>query len=171
MIERRHSVDGCASRALYSPCARYRYALERHWGEGPALLFVMLNPSTATEVQNDPTIARCESRARRMGLGGVMIGNLFAFRATRPADLRAAEAPEGTDNADSLGDMMDRAGMTIAAWGVHGALRGAAGAFARTDRPLWHLGLTKAGHPRHPLYVPNDRTPCLWPSDLRYAPE
>ncbi|MFZ5963467.1 DUF1643 domain-containing protein [Thalassococcus sp. BH17M4-6] len=170
MIERRHTLDGAASRALYSPCARYRYALERRWGEGGAVLFVMLNPSTATELRNDPTIERCERRARAMGYGALMIGNLFAWRATRPADLRAAPDPEGPENAAVLADMIGRAALTIAAWGVHGAHREAAQRFARYSAPLHHLGLTKDGHPRHPLYVSYTTGPQPWLPEDRYPP-
>jgi len=168
MIERRH-VDGeTRSLAVYSPCERYRYVLERQWSAAPPVLFVMLNPSTATETANDPTIERCERRARAMGHGGLLIGNLFAWRATRPADLRAASDPVGPENDALLAELLARAGRTIAAWGVHGALDGAAERFAARDAELWHLGLTKAGHPRHPLYVSYAVLPQRWTG--RYAP-
>lgn len=116
----------------------------------------MLNPSTADEHRNDPTIARCEARARRLGYGGVRIANLFAFRATRPADLRAAADPVGPENDALMAAWSQDAALTVAAWGVHGT-------YMQRDRavrallcgPLVHLGLTQAGHPRHPLYVRN----------------
>ena len=84
MIEREHSAGGVTSRAYYSPCERYRYGLERVWGQGPSLLYVMLNPSTADELRNDPTIERCQRRAVQLGFGGMQIANLFGWRATRP---------------------------------------------------------------------------------------
>ncbi len=170
MIHRRHDHEGTRSEALYSECERYRYGLSRTWDAGAApVLFVMLNPSTATELRNDPTIHRCETRARAMGAGGVMIANLFAWRATQPSELRAAEDPVGPDNAAVLEDWRARAGWTIAAWGVHGALAGAGQEAARRPGELWHLGLTKAGHPRHPLYVAYSRAPERWDGAARAA--
>jgi hypothetical protein len=70
MILRGFTKGDALSEAVYSDCERYRYLLTRVWGSGPKALFVMLNPSTATEVQNDPTVERCERRARA-GLWGV----------------------------------------------------------------------------------------------------
>ena len=66
------------SEAVYSDCETYRYALTREWGAGPRLLWVMLNPSTASERSNDPTVERCERRSRAMGFGGFRVVNLFA---------------------------------------------------------------------------------------------
>ncbi|WP_306133540.1 DUF1643 domain-containing protein [Roseivivax marinus] len=170
MIRRTHEEAGTSSVALYSPCERYRYGLARTWDAAvPPVLFIMLNPSTADERRNDPTIHRCERRARDWGYGGVMIANLFAWRATRPSDLRLAAAPEGPENAVILSDWHAEAGRTVAAWGVHGALRGVGPDWAARAGTLSHLGLTKAGHPRHPLYVGYDVTPRDWPLAERYA--
>lgn len=156
MIERCARSDGQLSTTLYSRCERYRYGLSRVWdASAPDLLFVMLNPSTADEHRNDPTIERCQRRARALGFGGMRIANLFAFRATRPADLRRAADPVGPANDAALATWSGTCAMTIAAWGVHGTFRGrdrAVRAMLRGD--LRHLGLTRAGHPRHPLYVP-----------------
>lgn len=162
-IVRQHQVEGCRSKALYSPCERYRYGLERRWADGDAILFVMLNPSTATELRNDPTIERCERRARAMGAGTLLIANLFAYRATQPTDLKAAPEPVGAGNDTLLAAWHDRANMTIAAWGVHGAFGGRnSEVLALLKGPLHHLGLTKAGHPRHPLYVAYATQPERW---------
>ncbi|TRW96069.1 DUF1643 domain-containing protein [Paracoccus sp. M683] len=140
----------------------------RRWGPvlGPVLLYVMLNPSTATEVQNDPTIERCERRARALGFSGLGVVNLFAFRATRPADLKRAADPIGPLNDAAIRTAARRADQILCAWGVHGQhlcrdarvraiLRG-------QDRPMLHLGLTNAGAPRHPLYVPYARPLQPW---------
>lgn len=170
MISRRHIREGTVSEAFYSECERYRYGLSRVWDTRvPPVLFVMLNPSTATELANDPTIHRCETRARRMGAGGVSIANLFAFRATRPEELKRAEDPEGPENARLLAEWHAAADWTIAAWGVHGAWRGAGPRAARDMGALWHLGLTKDGHPRHPLYVSYKIDPVSWLIPDRYA--
>lgn len=164
MIRRQHQTDTCLSEALYSPCEGYRYGLSRQWNQsGDWVLFVMLNPSTADEHRNDPTIERCERRARAMGAGGLRIANLCAWRATRPADLKRATDPVGPDNDALLADWHATSDLTIAAWGVHGTLLGRdQQVLAQMTGPLHHLGLTRDGHPRHPLYVPYATQPMLW---------
>ncbi len=170
MIERYAEDGGQQSRAWYSPCEAYRYGLMRVWGDGPHLLYVMLNPSTATELRNDPTIERCQRRAVQLGFGAMRIANLFAFRATRPEDLRRAGDPEGPENADLLRRWSGEAGMTIAGWGVHGAHLGQGARLAPHLRGnVRHLGLTKGGHPRHPLYIPYRTGPEPWPIAERYT--
>ena len=100
MITRSHTKGDAPSTAVYSDCERYRYSLTRVWdADASRVVFVMLNPSTATEIQNDPTIERCEQRARRLGFGGFRAVNIFALRATDPRDMRAADDPEGPDTA------------------------------------------------------------------------
>ncbi len=169
MILRTHTDGATRSEALYSPCERYRYGLSRIWDpSGGLVLFVMLNPSTATETRNDPTIERCERRARAMGLGGLRIANLFGLRATRPQDLKVAADPVGAQNAEILREWGQGAALIIAGWGVHGAHLGRGRAVAREMPDLWHLGLTKDGHPRHPLYVPYVNGPKVWPQEERY---
>ncbi|MGR3323755.1 MAG: DUF1643 domain-containing protein [Pseudooceanicola sp.] len=167
-VERRHvAEDGTVSRAVYSACGAYRYLLERAWDPaGRRIAFVMLNPSTADERRNDPTIERCERRARAMEFGAFRVVNLFAFRATRPADLRRAGAPEGPDNAAALADAAAWADLLLAAWGVHGGHMGqgprVAQALRAQGHALHHLGLTRDGHPRHPLYISYDILPGEW---------
>lgn len=157
------------SRALYSPCERYRYGLERRWGDGPSLLYIMLNPSTADELRNDPTIERCQRRALRLGFGAMRIANLFAWRATRPEDLRRAAAPVGPENDALLHAWQAEADMTLAAWGVHAAHLGRGPEMAAAlGGALHHLGLTRDRHPRHPLYVSYTVTPAPWPRAERY---
>lgn len=170
LVYRSHCANGAMSRVWYSPCDQYRYGLSRVWNESaPALLFIMLNPSTADELLNDPTVARCETRARSMGFGGVCIANLFAFRATRPQDLKLAAEPIGAANTAVLEHWIRLSGMTIAAWGVHGGHQDRGRAFAEeTPAELHHLGLTKDEHPRHPLYVALATEPKPWPYPERY---
>ena len=170
MIERRAEQDGIHSVAYYSPCETYRYGLARRWGRGAELLYVMLNPSTATELANDATIERCQRRAVKLGFEAMRIANLFAYRATRPEDLRRAEDPEGPENALLLRKWSEEAGVVLAAWGVHGALNGQGPRMARMlTGDVRHLGLTQDGHPRHPLYVSYARAPEPWPLAERYA--
>ena len=160
---RRHSAPGCDSEAVYSSCETWRYALTRRWGEGAPLLWIMLNPSTATELRNDPTIERCERRTRAMGYPAMSIANLYAFRATAPRDLFAAPDPIGPDNDATVRRLAREAGAVVCGWGVHGA-RGDRGAIlaATLDAPLLALGTTKDGHPRHPLYVRYSVAPSPW---------
>lgn len=166
MITRRHQAeDGTASVAVYSDCEAYRYSLSRRWSDGPVQAYVMLNPSTADETRNDPTVGRCETRARTAGMGGFAVVNLFAWRATRPQDLKSAPHPIGPDNDQILAETAAQASQVICAWGVHGAHRGRGPDVARRLAalgPTYHLGLTKDGHPRHPLYLPYDVLPEPW---------
>lgn len=167
MITRTFQKGDAASTAVYSDCERYRYSLTRIWDEGgKRVLFVMLNPSTATEVQNDPTVERCERRARTLGYGGFRVVNIFAWRDTDPAQMRRAADPVGPENDAILRDGAAWADHVIAAWGVHGAHRDRGPAVADllrdTGCELFHLGLSKHGHPRHPLYLPYRQQPVRW---------
>lgn len=167
MITRTHVKGDAPSTAIYSPCERYRYSLTRVWDpSGTRVNFVMLNPSTATEVQNDPTVERCERRARALGYGSFAVTNIFAWRDTDPKAMRAATDPVGAENDTALRDCAEWADDVIAAWGTHGAHldRGPAveTLLRATGKPLFHLGLSKAGHPKHPLYLPYTQTPISW---------
>lgn len=168
MILRTHRKGDAWSEAVYSDCERYRLALTRIWApDGPRVLFVMLNPSTATEVQNDPTVERCERRARALGFGGFRVCNIFAWRDTDPKRMRAAPDPVGAGNDAAIRDACGWADTVVCAWGTHGSHLGRGGqveALMRaTGRPLCHLGLTRDGHPRHPLYVAYATKPVVWP--------
>jgi hypothetical protein len=173
MIERSHQKGDAASVAVYSPCESYRYLLTRTWDpQGTRALFVMLNPSTATELQNDPTVERCERRARTLGFGAFRVTNIFAWRATDPRVLRRVTDPVGPDNdaaiAASAGQWVrDGTGdRIVCAWGTHGAYLDRGESVGRllkeSGRPLHHLGLTRDGHPRHPLYVGYAVQPLPW---------
>ena len=167
MIIRHHQKGDASSEAVYSDCERYRYSLTRVWRcEGPRVLFVMLNPSTATEIQNDPTVERCERRARSLGFGGFAVANIFAFRATDPKVMRAAIDPIGPGNDVALLDLAQTA-QIICAWGTHGEHldRGhrVEMMLRQTGCALNHLGLTQSGAPKHPLYIGYDQQPQPWP--------
>ena len=169
MITRRHRQAETESEAVYSECLRYRYALTRVWAaDGPRVLFIMLNPSTATEVQNDPTVERCERRARALGYGAFRVMNIFAWRETDPKRLRAAPEPIGPDNDRLLLEALPWADRVIAGWGVHGAYRNRGPEVAAMLRDagtvLYCFGLSKAGHPRHPLYIAYATPPQVWPA-------
>jgi len=167
MIIRDHLKDDAQSTAVYSDCERYRYMLTRIWDpEGQKALFIMLNPSTATEVQNDPTVERCERRARALGFGAFRVTNIFAWRDTDPRKMRAAADPVGPENDVTIIESCQWADQIIAAWGTHGEHFGrgpdVASLLQQTERPIHHLGLTKAGHPKHPLYISYAQQPTVW---------
>lgn len=141
--------------AAFSGCRRYRYALWRRWDPvRPCVLFIGLNPSTADETRNDPTIRRCLAYARAWGYGGVCVANLFAWRATDPADLKAAAEPIGRGNDAWLRRLAGEAGLVVAAWGNDGGHRGRS-AQVRALLPELHcLRRNRTGEPAHPLYQP-----------------
>ena len=169
MIERTHLKGDAESHAVYSPCERYRYELTRVWApERGRALFVMLNPSTATEMQNDPTVERCERRARALGFGAFRVCNIFAWRDTDPKAMRRAADPVGPRNDAAIVAGCDWAGTVVCAWGSHGAHldrgRQVEQLMRGTGATLHHLGLTKAGHPKHPLYIAYAEQPRPWPA-------
>lgn len=142
--------------ATFSPCRTWRYALYRTWNEeGGHLMFIGLNPSTADETQDDPTVRRCIGFAKREGYGGIFMLNLFAYRSTDPAALKVVDDPIGPENNLFLLSYFGRAKRAIAAWGVHGVLHGRDLEVAELLPMLGCLGTTKDGHPKHPLYLPS----------------
>ncbi len=166
-ITKLHSEGGVESEAVYSPCERYRYSLTRVWNPtADRILFVMLNPSKATELANDATVERCERRARRLGYGAMRVCNIFAWRETHPDRLKKALHPVGPLNGAVLAQAAEWADRILCAWGAHGDHRGqgsrVAGLLARGNAPLLALGQTKSGHPRHPLYIGYDTSPVPW---------
>ncbi len=166
MITKAFTKGDAESEAVYSDCERYRYLLTRIWGPGSRVLFIMLNPSTATEVQNDPTVERCERRARALGFGAFRVTNIFAFRATDPKVMRSADDPVGPANDAAIRDSLTWADAVICAWGNHGLHRDRGAeveAMLRGSGAMLHqLGLTGRGQPKHPLYIGYDRQPEPW---------
>jgi hypothetical protein len=151
------------SQCVFSPCRTWRYTLERWWGEGAYANFLCLNPSTADEVQNDPTVTRCLNYARAWGFAGCIVTNIFALRSTDPHGLLLHPDPVGPANDEYIMDVARGAGIVIAAWGVWGKLqergRSSAAHLSRAGVRLSSLGITKEGYPRHPLYLPAAATP------------
>lgn len=151
---------------IFSDCRQYRYTLWREWigGNGYAV-FVGLNPSTADEVNNDPTVRRCINFSKEWGFSGMFMMNIFAFRATDPEVMKAHPEPIGCDNDHHLLEVAKDAGVVIAAWGVHGVhLRRNEAVINLLGDKLHCLKLTKQGHPAHPLYLPK----TLQPVRLKY---
>lgn len=156
--------------AVLSECGSYRYRLWRWWGDGAAgsATFVMLNPSTADAHVDDPTIRKCIGFAKRWGLHGIRVVNLFAHRSTDPKGLLLASDPVGRENSAHLSFTMtpratDESVLTVFAWGATGGPHVAklmapqiaealSLARARSVRPMC-LGTAKSGAPRHPLML------------------
>lgn len=125
--------------------------------------FLMLNPSKANAEINDPTIGRVIGFATAWGFDTAYVTNLYAFRATRPADLWKARDPVGEDNDNEILINACLADQVICAWGANALLDRQLEVLALLDGiNLYHLGLTKEGFPRHPLYLKGDTKPTLW---------
>lgn len=158
--------------AIFSPDCIYRYVLERTWQielgrDRGRCLFVMLNPSTADALKDDPTIRRCIGFARDWGFSSLAVVNLFAYRTKLPQDLAPLEAAKaiGPGNDEWIDEQTAKADLIVAGWGVNGEQHGRDAAvmeiLARRGS-VYALGLTKRGHPMHPLYIPSDRQPVVY---------
>jgi len=146
--------------AILSDCRKYRFVLWRLWDESKGYaMFIGLNPSTADESEDDPTIRRCISFARSWGYGGLCMANLFAYRATSPATMIAAENPVGESNDEWLINLASDAGVVVAAWGNDGGHLGRSQSVRRLLPILHHLKINKSGEPAHPLYLKSDLQP------------
>lgn len=151
--------------AVLSACGQYRYLLWRQWegdGSGPNFQVVMLNPSTADGLKDDPTIRRCVGFAKQYGFGGLEVCNLSGYRATSPRDLAKAGFPPGPENVRYLSEMAQRAGMwggyIVCAWGANARdkpeyVAAVCELLKRYSARLVALDFTGDGIPRHPLFV------------------
>lgn len=147
--------------AVFSTCRKWRYLLRRQWEPGVEPLVVIgLNPSTADETTDDQTIRRCIGYAQAWGCGGLLMMNAYALRSTDPRGLWRVDDPVGPENDEWLRHVAGLYPDTtfLAAWGAHCEPARAA-AVAGLLPSLACLGLTKAGAPRHPLYMPGDLAP------------
>ena len=143
--------------SVFSPCRKWRYQLARTWDTDLSeCLFIGLNPSTADEQKDDPTVRRCVRFARDWGYGGLIMTNIFGYRATNPTEMKVQEDPVGPDNDIWLVRSVLRAGRVICAWGNHGeyAHRGQIVHNMLKKYFLECLGITRSGEPKHPLYLP-----------------
>ena len=156
----------CYSGAAFSADRTYRYVLTRTWDlVAPVMCWIMLNPSTADAMTDDPTIRRCKAFARREGCGGISVVNLFALRATDPRELSRHPDPVGPSCGKFL-NLHATAAVTVAAWGERGTLDGRDRKVRSLlteggARPMC-LGVTASGQPRHPLYVRSDAPLIPW---------
>ena len=153
--------------ATISECGDYRYDLWRTWDkEKPFVTFIMLNPSTADANEDDATIRRCVGYAKKWGYSGLVVVNLFAYRATKRKVMLAHQEPVGLDNEEYIFNACLRARIVICAWGADGSHRGRSKVVADKLRQ-WgitphYLSLTSKGEPGHPLYLKADLKPIPW---------
>ncbi len=154
--------------AVFSPCRTWRYRLAQIWNEDKEPLYwLMLNPSTADEIKNDPTVERCERRARMWGYGGSVVFNIFAYRATEPKHMRAAQDPIGPENDKWIRELAEisKTNMVIGGWGEHGEHlargRKVMDMFNQSGGKLYALKQNASGNPAHPLYIGYEKEPFL----------
>lgn len=150
--------------ANFSECGRYRYSLKRQWADGPRVLFVMFNPSTADHTEDDPTIGRCISFAKSWGFGSLQVGNLFAYKTPYPVELFRESSPIGDENDQWLADLSKTADLTVAAWGNNGKFMGRGKAVLPSLNNPHFLKMTKQNEPWHPLYLSRELKPLAYPN-------
>lgn len=167
---------GIESGAKFSPCRRYRYVLWRTWDPSKAVLvFLMLNPSTANEEDDDATTKKIMRIVANQGYGGIRIVNLFAVRHRNPEILLEMADPIGPDNDRTLREEIARGRTIVCAWGNGGTgklralvklraikvMRLLMGAETRA------LSVTQDGEPGHPLFLSDESVPVVWPEGDR----
>lgn len=149
--------------AVFSPDRVYRYSLWRFWEKDKGYAaFICLNPSTADEFKNDPTVRRGINYAKDWGYGGLIMLDLFAYRATDPKKLYSIDDPIGPDNDFHLRSASSKAGITIVGWGTHGGYLGRDKAVIEMLNDPQCLSLTKNGFPGHPLYLRKNLKPVSY---------
>ena len=154
--------------AIIDPTELYRYSLWREWDKNaPRIVFVMLNPSRADETTDDPTVRRCISFAQSWGYGYLEVVNLFAYRASNPAELKKIADPVGTENDRYLENAIKLADKILVAWGNHGIFRERYKVVLNllksiSETKIYCLGITKKGHPSHPLYIKSNKKPIRY---------
>lgn len=155
-------------KTIISPDRQYRYTLWREWDiyNSSYIMFIGLNPSTADETNDDPTIRRCIGFAKEWGYGAVCMTNLFAFRATDPRAMKAALAPIGPENDRWIVECAKSAAFSVAAWGANGGFLGRSEHVLKIVPGVVCLGKTKDGYPRHPLYIPKSAKPQIYDLEL-----
>lgn len=177
-VERTHDPGGKVARRLppsvtsaaqFSECGRYRYLLTRQWRNGSAaVMWVMMNPSTATAELDDPTLAKCRAFTARWGYSRMVVANVMAYRATHPADLLAVDEPVGARNYMVVREVLETENpLIVCGWGkLLPKLRGYGdlmeGWLRECGATLNYLRLNGDGSPAHPLYLHGTLRPTIW---------
>jgi hypothetical protein len=161
------------SGAEFSDDRKYRRLLWRQWDpSAPWLCMIMLNPSAAGEVKNDPTVQRQIERAKRLGFGGLMVVNAYDLVSTDPMVLKDHPCPNTADNDDAIILASQRTlvtgGKIIAGWGKHASPERSRAICVKLRTvgawPIYSLGINCDGSPVHPLYKAYDTPLVEWPS-------
>ena len=152
-------LDVVCSATLGGSSDEYRYSLRRVWSQrGPLCCWIMLNPSTADSMLDDPTLAKVQGFSRMWGYGGCIVVNLFAYRTPSPVSMMNAADPVGPDNDTYICEAVSEASIVVCAWGKDGAFRGRGPAVLAMVQAAgaipFALKLNKDGSPQHPLYIP-----------------
>ena len=158
------NVDGMMKGGYFSMCRKYRFVLYRTWNEDRSPLnAICLNPSTSTETEDDPTVRRLMDYAKRWGYGGLVLTNLFSYRATNPAELKTIDDPVHNELNLRPYRFFVGTGNILVAWGNGGRYLGRGDDviqmmiyddyFPRDNYLPCCLGVTKALQPKHPLYL------------------
>lgn len=154
--------------AYISLCRQYRYYLTRTWGPGPKAMFVGLNPGMDDPETDDLAVRRCVNFAKRWGYGGMIMVNLFSFRASETIDMMVADDPIGPLTDNTILTLLPMVGIVVCVWGPHG------GRFGRDRKvidlllglggvkPLYVLGRNSDGSPKTPLYLSAQTLPEPW---------
>lgn len=152
--------------AQFSYCRKYRYVLWRRWKTQDykkQVMFIGLNPSTADETKDDPTIRRCMHFSKDWGYEGLLMMNVFAYCETDPKLLKAAKDPIGPANDELLKSSLIQVELVVAAWGIHCPTEREQQVCRLIGRTIHCLGRTKDGRPKHPLYLrANTRLEVFW---------
>lgn len=172
-LVRLKKVESLIRECHFSPCRTYRYQLRIIWDPTrKPKMFIGLNPSTADEVQDDPTVRRCINFAKDWGCGGLVMANAFAFRSTDPRPMLKHPDPVGDENTPEYLQSLARVceGNPIAAWGKHAdrikqpgsSMNFSRGYFLEDALRLDCLAINLDGSPKHPLYLARTLKPRPW---------
>jgi len=156
--------------AEFDDTERYRFRLWRTWGFGAAVLWIMLNPSTADAYELDPTLKKVLGFSERMGFEKFFVGNVYGLRTTDPKGLWDVDDPVGPGNLMAIEAMAAESELVMVGWGTHAKpddVEAVASVLERVVKPVECLRVTKHGHPEHPLYVPYATTPQPYPYPWR----
>ncbi len=151
------------SDAIFSKDRKHRYVLIREWDlKKPSLMIISLNPSTADEKINDPTIQRCIGFAKKWGFGRLFVTNLFSFRATSPKDLFNFKNPIGDKNDYWIRKLLKKVNKIVLAYGNHGGFKNRHQKILKIIKNPYCIKKSKTGMPMHPLYLKYTKKPIKY---------
>ncbi len=84
---------------------------------GPVYAFFGVNPSTADASLDDATVRKWIGFCKRWGASRLIVGNVFAYRATDVRELTKVNDPHGPDIGVHLRDFITEADILVPCWG------------------------------------------------------